>query len=240
MKYDDAVKGMNPTTKSALESVVEDYKGKIIDKLLEESLLRNVSLEQISIRDILESESSLETEREATQNKRLKQRLFVLYYVATLAFALSVSLYMLPLLESRLEIARLVADFSQIVIMVSLGIVLVLVLVVMREFRKSTSPSYADELRWSIVKLWAEIEKIANDRMESSGPQSIITPMRIVHWISEQPNIPGKNSDTLRQIISVRNETVHGTESRNLSTKELKRIENLAVQIVSILSKKTT
>jgi len=240
MKYDETVRGMNPATKSALESIVEDYKSRIVDKLLEESMARNRSLDQISIKDVLESENSLESERELKQNQKLKQRLSVLYYVATIAFAFSVSLYMLPFLETRSEIASMVADFSQLAITIALGLVLVLILVVIREFRQKVKPMPEEEIRWSIVRLWSEIEKTANDKIAAQSEVSVVTPSRIVQWISEKGDIPKAYQDALRTILSIRNETVHGLENKVRSLQELRKIEAAASELVALLSKRTT
>lgn len=228
---------LTESTRNAFDTLVGQYSNKMLDKILENAVVKNKSLEEISIKDVFDAEASIENERERIAYEKERKSLFANYIYTAFAFTISMILLISKLAFKDIFINNVIFETIQILLSTILLFMLIKTMNGMISAKKNESENAPENIKWMIVKQWSEIEKIVTEKLKNDG-KDIISPIEIVKWIQTQEDISNEEKADIKNILKIRNETVHAVMKSEFKLIELVKYEELASSILDKVSRR--
>lgn len=204
-------RSLTPAATEALETIVGEYRQRILD----EAHLRAVRVpgmeDEISVRDILESVDQMNKRRRRTRAKRFELTLEIYGILGVLIIMVGGAFLFYGKTGLTLTITQ---QFALIVVIT--GVMMVLSPIAFRRWRAiveagstdSREPSFDASLVF--IKKWQEIEKELRSAYESFGEAGTREPISlIVKALRSKGILSDDDTETFRFLLSLRNEMLH-------------------------------
>jgi hypothetical protein len=218
-----------------IDSITNNYKSALIDKVFENTILAGKESENISIRDVLDAEQSLRNDQDIFLEKEKNKRLTITMTVSISVLTMITSLFVLTFNRTN-SISQLVIIIMFVIALTSLISVSFLSMTTKKDTKKTNNQK--DSIQWSIVKKWSEIESIVEKNIQRQNQN--VSPIEIMKWLQNQNDMPPNIKNQLINILKIRNDTVHNKNEQVYSMEQLKDIENIEYQLLDFINKKNT
>jgi hypothetical protein len=82
---------LNTKARSVIDEIVAEYKKRIVDSVIEDAIIKKVNIEEISSRDVLNTEQRIENDKERIKKNINVKKNVVNYMVLIMLFAINLT-----------------------------------------------------------------------------------------------------------------------------------------------------
>src|SRR4030042_3375611 len=206
---------LTPSAKDALESAVREYRERILEEAHGKAISVPGGEKEISVRDILESVDRVSKFQRRIHTKRLEIITQIYSILGIMVTLVGIAYLMFGRSGFTLNLQEQIA-----VIFVVIGIVLAVSPIFYRKWRYlNLTDEQAEIARKNriissvvFIKYWNLIENELRNRVERMGASTTRMPISsIVQSLQKTGGISNADAGTLKFLLSLRNEIVHGS-----------------------------